>query len=245
MIVNSKISNVIVINIEFLISASSSTRQRNSTSMERSTCWTFLVTLVISLWHFQTSEACSCLYQHSQTHFCNSDFFAVVNVTRADDINEVSYADVHEIFKATEGALNILEKKPVQLKSSDSMCGYFLLTPGKTWVVSGTIVNNKISISPCGFAQLWSTITPLLRENFRNFYHSGCLCHIWDNQRRHNSRFESPGRMTCVLDSSLAPRVCQERYGICVPNSRNDRCFWMPSVAYKECIAENERLGVQ
>ena len=206
--------------------------------MERSTSWTFLVILVISLCHFQTSETCSCFYRHPQDHFCNSDFFGVVNVLIIwrGNYSETVFVNVHEIFRATGGTLNDTLKKNIIALSSDTMCGRLNLTSGEKWVLGGRMIHDKLYTSPCGFAQRWSEVTSPQRENFRYFYHLGCECQIWDNVRPYNSNFESPGRMTCVLNNSIVQRFCQDRYSVCTTNSSTG-CFWMPSDAYNKCAA--------
>ena len=213
--------------------------------MERLTRWTFLVILVISLCHLETSEACQ-PYKHPQTHFCNSEFFAVVNVTEIHEGNnsQVAYVDVHEIFRMTGETLKYyMKKKQLRLWSKSlAECGSLDLTLGEMWVVGGIIRRDTLYVSSCGFAQLWSKVTPILRDNFKNSYHSGCACRIWDCQWCHNSVFKSPDRMTCILDSSPGRRFCQDLFGICRTNYSHTACSWNPSEVYEKCLAELDNL---
>ena len=90
------------------------------------------------------------------------------------------YAYLNLCFKATQEARIALERKSVWLwsPSMDAMCGRFDLTPGKTWIVSGRMIGSKPYISLCGFAQLWSEVTPRQRKGFRQLYHRSCACPV-------------------------------------------------------------------
>ena len=205
--------------------------------MERFMCWTFLVILmIISLCPFQTSQDCLCLYKHRQTHFCDSDFVAVVNITIIFQVHddEVAYGvEVQNIFKVAQEARKALEQDPLRLWSpSNAVCGRLGENPGKMWVVIAKMVRGQLYISLCGYAELWSEVTPHLREGYRQFYQRGCECSIWDT--RYDGDFQSAGGTRCLLGNSSNLRYCQDFYGVCMPSSTG--CSWMPSDLYNKCI---------
>ena len=211
--------------------------------MDKLTFWTFLVILVISLCHFQTSEAyCVCLSRHPQTHFCDSDFSAVVgvNILLQPNDNEVAYnVEVHEIFKATQNAQIALVEKAALLwsPSMEAMCGRLNLNPGEAYIVNGKIMDGKLYITLCDFVRPWSKLTPLQREGFQQFYQRGCACPISDTKRRHRGALRPAD--WCLWESSPGLSLCQERHGICTPFS--DGCSWTRSSDYDECLAEHCR----
>ena len=243
--------NVIVLNInkiEFLTSASSSTPQRSSTPMERLTRWMSLFILIISLCHFQTSEACSCLFKHPQAHFCDSDFVTVVNVTNFwfPNAKEVVYiVKVLKILKATQNARIALERKFVWLSSTsmDSECPPLDLTSGMIWVVSGRMVRNTLSISPCDFGEQWSMLSHTQREGFHGLYHRGCACPISDGKLHQERALGSAGEKRCLRESSFGPRDCQEQFATCISSSTG--CSWVLSRNYASCIANHGSFRVQ
>ena len=200
--------------------------------MDRLKCWTSLLTIliVISICHFQTSEAnCTCLSRHPQTHFCDSDFAAyvrVIKLTQPND-NEVAYkVGVRGIFKAEKNARIALKRKVVWLwsPSTHAMCAHLNLTVGEKYVVNGRIIGKKLYISLCDFIQTWSNLTPRQREGFEQFYEPGCACLISDKLRHHKGTFQSESGKSCVWESSPGPRDNQGRYGVCMPSSAG--CSW-------------------
>ena len=217
--------------------------------MEQLTCWTSLmVILVVSLCHFQTSEACSCIFKHPQAHFCDSDFVTVVNMTNIENsINgEVVYTvEVLRILKATDNARIALKKKYVwlSLTSKDSECPPLNLTSGMILVLSGIMVENTLFISPCGFAEQWSMLSHNQRKGFEGLYHRGCACSISDGKLDHEGALESAGEKRCPWESSPGPRDCQEQFSMCMPSSAG--CSWVPSHNYKNCIAYHEKFRMQ
>ena len=220
--------------------------------MERLTCWTSLMVVLVISCHFQTSDACFCSYRPPQTHFCESDFLVVVNVINLfqfKSISEVIYeVEVQHIIKASEEARIALELKPVRLQSPlDSVCGRLALTPGTTWLVNGMMVHGQLHVPFSSYNQLWSNVTTQLRKSFQQSYQLGCTCYILDSQKQHRSLIHSADGTMCLLDSRSGSRICKDRYGICMPSF--DGCSWMSSDkssdAYDKCITESQRLRVR
>ena len=214
--------------------------------MQRLMCWTFLmVFLVISLCHFQTSEACTCLYQHPQAYFCDSDFVVIVNITKLSQVAEhaVYEVEVHNILKATQQAQIALEEETVRLRlSSDAVCRHVGLIPGTTWLITGTMDSDRLYVPFCGYTKPWSQVTPHLLESFQQIKQHGCACSIWANRPRyHDTVIHSASDKTgCLLELSPRQNMCQDRYGICMPSSAG--CSWISSNrtsdSYNKCMAE-------
>ena len=150
------------------------------------------------------------------------------NFRRATDkvrVREVAYeVDVKQIFKASKKARIALEEKSVRLwkRSTGSRCGRLGLTPGEMWLLAGGVGNNKLVISLCNFAQIWSKLTPFQREGFQQSY-DGCDC------------AESERGLSCSLGSS-DESDCHERYSIWKPSSAG--CHWASSEDYNKCRVE-------
>ncbi|XP_012270738.1 tissue inhibitor of metalloproteinase [Orussus abietinus] len=189
---------------------------------------------------FQEAEACSCVPTHPQTHFCESDFVAVVRVRKFFLINEYEIAyqvKVSRIFKATPKAELALKRGLLLTPTLDAMCGVNL-DLGDTYVVSGRTNGDKPTISICGLTLRWSEVTSRQRKGFRQLYRYGCVCEILYTQWwRKGTVLESAGGKRCLWESAPGPQVCQENHGICTPGPGG--CHWMPSVPYKNCIKEH------
>ena len=218
--------------------------------MDRLTRWTSLIILVISICHFQTSEAyCACSDRHPQTHFCDSNFAAIVIVRKSLRSNdkEIAYeVEVNKIFKATRDARTALKRKGALLwsPSSIAMCGRSTLISKETYLVTGEMMNGKLYISLCNFVQPWSEVNPRQREGFQKLYELNCPCAILDSQENHNGVSQSASQKGCVRGSSSGPRDCQERYSICMLN-KPAGCSWMSlPVPYNKCLLEHQRLRV-
>ena len=220
--------------------------------MNKLTCWTSLLTIliVISICYFQTSDAhyCACLTRHPQTHFCDSDFSALVSVNKLlqPNDNEVAYnVELRQIFKATQSTQIALTGKEKLLwsPSMDSMCGRFDLILGESYVVNGRILDSKLYISRCDFVQPWSMLTPLQRKGFQQFYQRGCACPISDTKRHHEGGVQSAGEKSCLWESTSGSRDCHKRHGICMPTSAG--CSWARSLASEKCINERQHLRAQ
>ena len=225
-----------------------SSPRRNSTPMERLTRWTFIVILVTSLHYFQTSEACSCNKQHPQTDFCYSEFTVNLTVTKStlQDDRVIYDVVVHRIFKATDDARIALGRTAVRLwsPSSESHCGRLDLTPGKTWIVGGTMLLSEPYITACNFAQLSFEVPERRREGFDKLFSRGCACPIKYIRAHPEEILQSQGRnKNCLWENYDGRRDCQERNGICQLTSAG--CSWEPSAAYEECMAQYPRLGME
>ena len=216
--------------------------------MDRLTRWTFLVILVVSICHFETSEAyCACSDRHPQTHFCDSTFAAIFTVRESliPNDKEIAYeVEVNEILKATRKARKALKQKGALLWSSSlvAVCGRSNLIPKEKYVATGEMMGGKLYMSPCDFVQPWSEVTLRQRQGFQQLYERSCPCPILDSRKNYEDVTQLTGEKGCARENSFGPRVCQERYGICMPDQRAG-CVWMsPTEAYNKCVLEHQRL---
>ncbi|XP_015586692.1 tissue inhibitor of metalloproteinase [Cephus cinctus] len=214
--------------------------------MRSLTCWTIFSLLALSTLPVIKVEACSCVLTHPQTHFCDSDYVAVVRVKKFFPINEdeVAYrVKVNRVFKTNPKADMAMKQNILWTSSISSMCGVYL-NLGETYVISARIISGKPSISICGLATRWSEVTPRQRKGFRQFYHRGCVCEIlYTHWWRKGAAFESAAGKRCLWESAPGPQDCQEKYGICMLSPGG--CSWVPSVPYKNCIKQHQRQREQ
>ncbi|XP_067207100.1 metalloproteinase inhibitor 3 isoform X1 [Linepithema humile] len=215
--------------------------------MWRSLLWTHFLLLTALLAPVQRVAACSCKLAHPQTKFCESDFVAVMRVKKVLSVNEYEIAykvKINRVFKSNPKADVALMQNLLWTPSSDGMCG-MTLKVGETYVLSGRIVSGKALISLCGLSIRWAETTSRQRKGLRQLYQQGCACDIlYTHWRRKGAVFESSGGKRCLWESTPGPQDCQEKYGVCLV-APGGSCSWVPSVPYKNCIKEYQRLREQ
>ncbi|KAG7212322.1 hypothetical protein KM043_012646 [Ampulex compressa] len=206
------------------------------------TFWANFLLLALSLSPVHRAAACSCAQQHPQTHFCNSDFVAVVKVKKAIPVSEYQVAYKVKVNKAFKDD-PVLHHNLLWTASSDAMCGVYLNVKD-TYVVSGRNHSGRAMISLCGLTTKWADVTSSQRKGFRRFYQHGCVCEIlYTHWWRKGAVLESAGGKSCLWESTPGPQDCQEKYGVCMP--RPSGCSWVPSVPYKNCIMDYQRQREQ
>lgn len=66
---------------------------------------------------------------------------------------------------------------------------------------------------------------------------------LYTHWRRKGAVLESSGGKRCLWESAPGPQDCQEKYGVCMVAPSG--CSWVPSIPYKNCIKEHQRLREQ
>ncbi|XP_048742393.2 metalloproteinase inhibitor 3-like [Ostrea edulis] len=142
---------------------------------------TNLVIFCVAFVAFLTySEACTCLSQHPQTQFCNSQFVVKAKVIRRETVNrgrEVVYSvRILKDFKGDGTRYSNTQK--IYTSTSSASCGsYFELQ--KEYIISGSINGQKWNTGLCS----WNTRTSFLTQYQRialdlDIYKNSCNCKI-------------------------------------------------------------------
>lgn len=202
--------------------------------------WIFRIFLIFCV-TVNVSNACTCLYHHPQSHYCNSDFVALVKVKQRgkSDGRITSYhIKVKKEFKMNEKTRHALSQGLIWTASDSSLCGINLKQ--SRYLIAGRMTGEKLFINLCHFVQEWSTLTVKQKKGFRRLYQQGCQCKIPDFSRPRSSNRTSVGR--CDWDTSKDGKFdCQNLYSVCAPSSHaSNECVWLKSRAYRHCMKERQ-----
>ncbi|XP_017888025.1 metalloproteinase inhibitor 1 [Ceratina calcarata] len=211
--------------------------------------WIYLLLIALSVAPVQRVTACSCIRNHPQELFCNSDYVALVRVKKATNVNEyqIGYSvKINKIFRVnSRSSYAALKKNILWTASSESVCGVDLKV-GETYVVGGNTHGDNAHVSICGITMPWRSVTSRQRKGFRHLYRFGCMkCGIhYTPWRSKGAALEHTDGKKCLWESRPGPEDCQRDYGICMPG-QGGVCSWVPSVPYKNCIKEHKQAREQ
>lgn len=207
--------------------------------------WTRFLIVLLAVIPAQRVTGCTCRWSHPQTQFCSADFVAVVRVKKEILGNErdvVYRVKVNKVFKADESTMMVLENNTLYTPPGDGLCGVNL-NVGETYVVSGRVYSGKPMVTFCDLSMRWSDVTSGQRKGFRRLYRHGCVCEvIYTSWLRKGAVLETTGGKQCLWESTPGPQDCQEKYGVCMVGLSG--CSWTPSVPYKNCIKEHQRVNL-
>ncbi|XP_056635261.1 tissue inhibitor of metalloproteinase [Diorhabda carinulata] len=178
------------------------------------------------------SNACSCMPQHMQERFCESDFVILARVKREHIIGDrrVYKVRVKKEFKTSEKAIIALKSGKLMTAAQDSLCGVNL-DIGKTYVLSGRIYALRAQVNLCGIHTEWQHLTKRQKKGLRLLYRHGCNCKI---------RRCFYGRCHRQIDSCTWRNSCESNEGICL-RQNNQSCMWAKTRLLSTCTKEWRR----
>uniref|UniRef100_A0A182VXP5 NTR domain-containing protein n=1 Tax=Anopheles minimus TaxID=112268 RepID=A0A182VXP5_9DIPT len=187
-----------------------------------------------------TTESCSCLPQHPQTAFCESEYVIVAQVLRRTASKDHPSMDAYKIaikkeYKMSEEARKLLRHGKLFTSSSGSMCG-ITLEPNKLYAIAA----NSEHVGLCDYVRPYSDLSIVEKRGLAGIYRKGCSCrinHCWNHKC--NQQLGS-----CNW-TPFAPRGnCEMSYGSCVPAGvvKEDgtpiKCHWRRSPRFGQCMAK-------
>uniref|UniRef100_A0A182NL89 NTR domain-containing protein n=1 Tax=Anopheles dirus TaxID=7168 RepID=A0A182NL89_9DIPT len=188
---------------------------------------------------FPAADACSCLPQHPQTAYCESEYVIVAQVLRKTASK--NHMDAYKIaikkeYKMSDEARKLLRNGKLYTASSSSMCG-ITLEPNKLYAIAA----NSDEVGLCDFVRPYADLSIVEKRGLAGIYRKGCRCKI--NQcmgYKCNQRVAS-----CNWTPFAAKGICETSYGSCVPAGivKEDgtpiKCHWRRSPRYGQCVAKN------
>ncbi|XP_060527741.1 tissue inhibitor of metalloproteinase [Cylas formicarius] len=192
------------------------------------------VATLLVLFFAQRTGACSCMMQHPQQQYCNSDFVILGRVRREQTYNS-TYMRIYKVnvrrkFKISEKGEVALKAGRVVTPLDGAMCGAGLPL-GKLYVISGRIVNLKPLFTLCDLVGEWRHFTKRQQKGLRLLYERGCSCRIsnclYRSCRRHK-------------DSCSWQNECEIQQGVCLRSS-GDSCAWGKTKKLAACRREKRR----
>ena len=132
----------------------------------------FLVILTL-IGLISSCMACSCMPFTVEKHFCKSDSVIQMKVNTekedADTKNDgfISYGiELLKIFKINDTITHILESDPkIWTSDSSASCGQTFIKD-EEYIIAGYFIDNKLSVSSCGFHRLLDD----LEDEEKNFF---------------------------------------------------------------------------
>lgn len=188
-----------------------------------------------------TTESCSCLPQHPQTAFCESDYVIVAQVLRRTASNDRPSMDAYKIaikkeYKMSDEARQLLRHGKLYTPAMSSMCG-IKLEPNMLYAIAA----NSEQVGLCDFVRPYSDLSIVEKRGLAGIYRKGCSCkinHCWSTKC--NQRVGS-----CNWTPFAPKGICETSYGSCVPagvvneDGTPIKCHWRRSPRYGQCVAKN------
>lgn len=187
-----------------------------------------------------TAMACSCMPQHPQTAFCDSEYVIVAQVLRKT-ASKHAHMDAYKIaikkeYKMSDEARQLLRHGKLYTASMSSLCGVNL-QPNKLYAIAA----NTDHVGLCDFVRPYSDLTIVEKRGLAGIYRKGCKCQIRQcYEVKCNVR---PGG--CNWSPFSARGDCETSYGSCVPvgptheDGTPIKCNWRRSPRYGQCVAGN------
>lgn len=187
-----------------------------------------------------TSEACSCMLQHPQTAFCDSEYVIVAQVLRQtaskNSMNAYKIV-IKKEYKMSEEARNLLRNGKLYTASQSAMCGV-QLDPNTLYAIAA----NTDHVGLCDFIRPYSQLTIVEKRGLAGIYRKGCQCEI----RPCFAPKCNPSLGGCNWSPFSTRGDCETSYGSCVPAGRIQedgtpiKCHWRRSPRYGQCMAKHE-----
>ncbi|XP_053660944.1 tissue inhibitor of metalloproteinase [Anopheles marshallii] len=188
-----------------------------------------------------TAESCSCLPQHPQTAFCDSDYVIVAQVLRRTASKDRPHMDAYKIaikkeYKMSEEARKLLRHGKLFTPSQSSLCG-ITLEPNKLYAIAA----NSEQVGLCDFVRPYSDLSIVEKRGLAGIYRKGCKCKInqcWN--QKCNQRVGS-----CNWTPFAPKGICETSFGSCVPagvvqeDGTPIKCHWRRSPRFGQCMAKN------
>ncbi|XP_058056543.1 tissue inhibitor of metalloproteinase [Anopheles bellator] len=185
-------------------------------------------------------EACSCLLQHPQTAFCESDYVIVAQVVRKT-VSKTKM-DAYKIaikkeYKMSDAAREGLRHGKLYTAPTEPQCG-IRLEPNKVYVIAA----NTPTVGLCNFVRPYSELTIVEKRGLAGVYRKGCGCNI---QLCFNMQLCRVKPKTCNWSPFTPKGECERSYGSCVPAGRAQengfptKCHWRRSPRFGDCVAKN------
>lgn len=196
--------------------------------------------LGLAMMMLPSSEACSCLPQHPQTAFCDSEYVIVAQVLRKTAAPN-SYLNAYKIaikkeYKMSDEARKLLAHGKLVTASMSSMCGV-TLQPGMFYVIAA----NSDHVGLCDFIHPYGNLTAVEKRGLAGIYRKGCKCKI---QQCMGGKCKARDG-ACLWSPFEVKGPCETSYGSCVPNGivladgTPKRCHWRKSPRFGQCVMEN------
>lgn len=184
------------------------------------------------------TNACSCLPQHPQTAYCESEYVIVAQVLR--QTASKNHMDAYKIaikkeYKMSDEARQLLRNGKLYTASSSSVCG-ITLEPNKLYAIAA----DSDEVGLCDFIRPYSELSIVEKRGLAGIYRKGCRCKI--NQP---GGYKSQRVASCNWTPFAAKGNCETSYGSCVPAGivKEDgtpiKCHWRRSPRYGQCVAKN------
>ncbi|EAU75995.2 AGAP003319-PA [Anopheles gambiae str. PEST] len=187
-----------------------------------------------------TAETCSCLPQHPQTAFCDSQYVIVAQVLRKtaskNEAMDAYKIAIKKEYKMSDEARQLLNHGKLYTSTMDSACG-IKLKPSTLYAIAA----NSEQVGLCDFIRPYDELSLVEKRGLAGVYRKGCKCkinHCWDDKCHQ--------RLGSCNWTPFAPKgICETSYGSCVPagvtkkNGAPIKCHWRRSPRFGQCVAEN------
>ncbi|XP_073817475.1 tissue inhibitor of metalloproteases [Musca autumnalis] len=195
--------------------------------------------MAIMTFYVTPTNACMCMPEHPQQHYCRADYVALVRVMRKStklvEGKVVYKVEVKKSYKMTPEGQQTLKHGRIMTSGHDSLCGGFDLQLGRLYVIA----SRGPQLNMCHYAKEYKKMSIIERTGFTGAYKKGCGCEI---------SFCRGNRCPATDDNSCSwsPFArCETDYSACMPirNHRSPftttdpsiKCRWRRTVAYDEC----------
>uniref|UniRef100_U5EKP2 Putative metalloproteinase inhibitor 3 n=1 Tax=Corethrella appendiculata TaxID=1370023 RepID=U5EKP2_9DIPT len=184
---------------------------------------------------FKSTEACSCMPEHSQAAYCKSDYVIVARVLRRSNRkhqnNYVYKIDIRKAYKMNPAAERYLKQGRIMTPIDDSACG-IKLEIGQLYVFAGS----DYHVNLCSFVRKYADLTIVEKRGIAGSYRKGCTCKI-------KPCFSTICHQSIGTCNWTPWRKCESDYGACIPSrgyytpeGTPYKCHWRRSPPYNECL---------
>lgn len=171
------------------------------------------------------SEACSCVFQHPQVHFCNADFVVSARIWRRVETGTSPFDDVYyavTINRHYKGGTRIGGiSQRIYTARHGASCGVSFQI-GRQYIIAGDIRNNRWRANLCSWNPQISSLTQVQRNALRyGYYRDNCYCNVRDCTIINHPQCSVSRRNECLITTNSD---CFRRHNFCSFNGRS--CSW-------------------